>query len=136
MQKILGLDIGTYSIKAAIIWNDYKIINDYKNYLVHQLIEQKIEYKEGINEKEAQTQAIDALIKNYNLEFDTVYAAIDSKNVSIRKVDFQNIRKRDIVGFLENELESSSPFAIEDSILDYQIIEYTKNKSSVLSVLS
>ena len=40
MQKILGLDIGTYSIKAAIIWNDYKIINDYKNYLVHQLIEQ------------------------------------------------------------------------------------------------
>jgi len=136
MQKILGLDIGTYSIKAAIIWNDYKIINDYKNYLVHQLIEQKIEYKEGINEKEAQTQAIDALIKKYNLEFDTVYAAIDSKNVSIRKVDFQNIRKRDIVGFLENELESSSPFAIEDSILDYQIIEYTKNKSSVLSVLS
>lgn len=136
MQKILGLDIGTYSIKAAIIWNDYKIINDYKNYLVHQLIEHKIEYKEGVSEKDAQMQAIDALIKTHNLEFDTVYAAIDSKNVSIRKVDFQNIRKRDIVGFLENELESSSPFAIEDSILDYQIIEYTRNKSSVLSVLS
>ncbi|MGY3803690.1 pilus assembly protein PilM [Pigmentibacter ruber] len=135
MQKILGLDIGTYSIKAVIIWNDYKIINDYKNYLVHQLIEKKIEYKEGLSEKEAQTQAIDALIKEYNIEFDLVFAAIDAKNVSIRKVDFQNIRKRDIVGFLENELESSSPFAIEETILDYQIIDYTKNRSSVLAVL-
>lgn len=136
MQKILGLDIGTYSIKAVIIWNDYKIINDYKNYLVHQLIEKKIEYKEGVSLKEAQTRAIDALIKEYNIEFDLVFAAIDAKNVSIRKVDFQNIRKRDIVGFLENELESSSPFAIEDTILDYQIIDYTKNRSSVLAVLA
>ncbi len=136
MQKILGLDIGTYSIKAVIIWNDYKIINDYKNYLVHQLIEKKIEYREGVSFKEAQTRAIDALIKEYNIEFDLVFAAIDAKNVSIRKVDFQNIRKRDIVGFLENELESSSPFAIEDTILDYQIIDYTKNRSSVLAVLA
>lgn len=136
MQKILGLDIGTYSIKAVIIWNDYKIVNDYKNYLVHQLIEKKIEYKDGISLKEAQSRAIEALIKENNLEFDVVYAAIDAKNVSIRKVDFQNIRKRDILGFLENELESSSPFAIEEAILDYQIIDFSKNRSSVLAVLA
>ena len=129
MQKILGLDIGTYSIKAVILWSDYK------NYRVHQLLEQKIEYKEGVSEKAAQTAAIDTLIQQNQLEFDVVYAALDSRNVSIRKVDFENIRKRDIPGFLENELESSSPFAIEDSILDYQIIEFTKSRSSVLAVL-
>jgi type IV pilus assembly protein PilM len=129
MQKILGLDIGTYSIKAVILWNDYK------NYRVHQLLEQKIEYKEGVSEKAAQTAAIDALLQQNQLEFDVVYAALDSRNVSIRKVDFENIRKRDIPGFLENELESSSPFAIEDSILDYQIIEFAKSRSSVLAVL-
>ncbi len=129
MQKILGLDIGTYSIKAVILWNDYK------NYRVHQLIEQKVEYKEGVSEKAAQTAAIDILIQQNQLEFDVVYAALDSRNISIRKVDFENIRKRDIPGFLENELESTSPFAIEDSILDYQIIEFTKTHSSVLAVL-
>lgn len=129
MQKILGLDIGTYSVKIVILWNDYK------NYRVHQLLEQKVEYKEGVSEKTAQTAAIDFLLQQNQLEFDIVYAALDSRNVSIRKVDFENIRKRDIPGFLENELESSSPFAIEDSILDYQIIEYTKSHSSVLAVL-
>ena len=135
MQKILGLDIGTYSIKAVIIWNDFKVINNYKNYLIHQLIEQKIEYKDGVSEKAAQIIAIDTLVKKNQLVFDVVYAAIDSRHVSIRKVDFDNIRKRDILGFLENELESTSPFAMEDSILDYQIIEYTKKHSSVLAVL-
>lgn len=129
MQKILGLDIGTYSIKAVILWNDYK------NYRVHQLFEQKIEYSENINEKTAQSSALKLLFEQNEIEYDVLYAALDSRYVSIRKVDFENIRKRDIPGFLENELESTSPFAIEDSILDYQIIDYAKSKSSVLAVL-
>ncbi|APJ02999.1 pilus assembly protein PilM [Silvanigrella aquatica] len=130
MQKILGLDIGTHSIKAVILWNDYK------NYRIQQCYEQKVEYKESISEGVAQADAIDKLIKINQLEFDVVYAALDARHVSMRKVDFENIRKRDIPGFLENELESSSPFAIEDSILDYQIIDYSKSKSSVLAILS
>lgn len=129
MQKILGLDIGTYSIKVVIIWNDYK------NYYIPMLVEQIIEYKEGVNEKDSQIAALENLFQQKQLEFDLVYAAVDSKKASIRKVDFENIRKRDIPGFLENELESSSPFTIDESVLDFQVIEYSKSRSSVLAVL-
>ncbi|KAB8027406.1 pilus assembly protein PilM [Fluviispira multicolorata] len=129
MQKILGLDIGSYSIKAVIIWNDYK------NYIVHQFFEQVIERKDGIDESSAQSQAIAALFAKHKPEYDVMFAALDSRFASIRRVEFDNIKKRDIPNFLENELESSSPFAIEDSILDYQLIDYTKSHSSLLAVL-
>ncbi|BBH52220.1 pilus assembly protein PilM [Fluviispira sanaruensis] len=129
MQKILGLDIGSYSIKAVIIWNDYK------NYIVHQFFEQLVEIKEGLDERTAQSQAIAELLAKNKPVYDVMYAALDSRFASIRRVDFDNIKKRDIPSFLENELESSSPFAIEDSILDYQLIDYTKSHSSLLAVL-
>lgn len=129
MQKILGLDIGSYSVKAAILWNDYK------NFTVKKIVEQKIEYKEGVEQSASLVTAIDILIHENQLEYDVVYAALDSRSVSIRKVDFENIRKRDILGFLENELESTSPFDMGETILDYQIIKYSKTSSAVLAVL-
>ncbi|WP_338636890.1 pilus assembly protein PilM [Spirobacillus cienkowskii] len=129
MQKILGLDIGSYSVKATILWNDFK------NFTVKKIVEQKIDYKEGVEHNASLVTAIDILIHENQLEYDVVYAALDSRSVSIRKVDFENIRKRDILGFLENELESTSPFDMEETILDYQIIKYSKTSSAVLAVL-
>jgi type IV pilus assembly protein PilM len=129
MQKILGLDIGTYSIKALIIWNNYK------NLKIFKFIEKKIEYDTKMSLQIAQQKTLANLLTEEQFDYDLAYGALDSRFVSIHKVDFKNIKKRDLPGFLRNELESSSPFAIEDSIFDYQIINSDKKSSSALAIL-
>jgi type IV pilus assembly protein PilM len=129
MQKILGLDFGSYSVKAILITHTF---NAYK---VERFYEVAVPEIEGIDQELIEYTAIRQLLNENSIEFDRTFTALNGLMVSTRTFVFQNVKKRDIPLVVQNELETSAPFNLEDTIIDQQVIETVNGATSVLSAM-
>lgn len=129
MQKILGLDFGSYSVKAILITHTF---NAYK---VERFYEVAVPEIEGIDQELIEYTAIRQLLSENSIEFDRTFTALNGLMVSTRTFVFQNVKKRDIPLVVQNELETSAPFNLEDTIIDQQVIETVNGATSVLSAM-
>ncbi|MCX6123705.1 MAG: hypothetical protein NTV34_02990, partial [Proteobacteria bacterium] len=66
MQKVIGLDIGSYSIKAV------EIVNSFKSYEIVNFYEAVIPYSETIEPDVLIPQTMEKLFKDNNLHADRV----------------------------------------------------------------
>jgi type IV pilus assembly protein PilM len=129
MQKILGLDLGSYSIKAIEILNTVKT---YKVTAFHEVVMPEIE---GIDPRSIGTTAIKQLFSENEIDVDRTFTAMLGLHVSMRVLQLHNIKKRNIPAVVQNELESQAPFAIEDTIIDQQILDVRDGVTTVLAVM-
>lgn len=129
MQKILGLDIGSYSIKAI------EILNTFKNYKVTDFYEIVIPEIEGLDQSAVGMTAVKQLFTENEIDVDRTYTAIMGLLVSMRVMQLQNIKKRNIPTIVMNEIESQAPFSIDDTVIDQQIVETTDGVTTVLAVM-
>jgi type IV pilus assembly protein PilM len=129
MQKILGLDLGSYSIKAIEILNTFKT---YKVTAFHEVVMPEIE---GVDPRSIGTTAIRQLFAENEIDVDRTYTAMLGLHVSMRVLQLQNVKKRNIPSVVQNELESQAPFAIEDTVIDQQILETNGGVTTVLAVM-
>jgi type IV pilus assembly protein PilM len=129
MQKILGLDIGSYSIKAV------EILNTFKTYKVTKLYEIAIPEIEGLDQHLVGMTAVKQLFNENEVDADRTYTAMMGLLVSMRVLNLQNVKKRMVQQIVENELESSAPFSLEDVVIDQQIIDNRDGVTSVLAVM-
>jgi type IV pilus assembly protein PilM len=129
MQKILGLDLGSYSIKAIEILNTFKT---YKVTAFHEVVMPEIE---GVDPRSIGTTAIRQLFAENEIDVDRTYTAMLGLHVSMRVLQLQNVKKRNIPSVVQNELESQAPFAIEDTVIDQQILETNDGVTTVLAVM-
>lgn len=129
MQKILGLDLGSYSIKAIEILNTFKT---YKVTAFHEVVMPEIE---GVDPRAVGTTAIRQLFAENEIDVDRTYTAMLGLHVSMRVLQLQNVKKRNIPSVVQNELESQAPFAIEDTVIDQQILETNDGVTTVLAVM-
>lgn len=130
MQKILGLDIGSYSIKAV------EITNTFKTYKVTQFYENIIPEIEGLDQSIIGMTAVKQLFAENEIEVDRTYTAIMGLLASIRILQLQNVKKRMVPQIVLSELEGHAPISLDDVVVDQQILGTVNNQSNVLAVLS
>lgn len=129
MQKILGLDFGSYSIKAI------EITHTFNAYKVERFYEVAVPEIEGIEQELIEYTAIRQLLSENSIEVDKIYTAMNGLMVSTRTFNFQNVKKRDVPLVVQNELEASAPFNLEDTIIDQQVIDVVNGATTVLSAM-
>ncbi|MBM3382510.1 MAG: hypothetical protein FJY29_08740 [Betaproteobacteria bacterium] len=129
MQKILGLDFGSYSIKAL------EITHTFNAYKVERFYEVAVPEIEGLDPELVEYTAIRQLFNENSIEVDRIFTAMNGLMVSTRTFSFQNVKKRDVPLVVENELEASAPFSLEESIIDQQVLESVNGTTSVLSAM-
>jgi type IV pilus assembly protein PilM len=129
MQKILGLDIGSYSIKAV------EILNTFKTHKVTNFYEIVIPEIEGLDSSLVGLTAVKQLFSENDIDADRTYTAMMGLLCSMRVLQLQNVKKRMIPQVVQNELETQAPFELDEVVIDSQVLDSKENNTSVLSVL-
>ncbi len=132
MQKIVALDIGSYSIKAL------EIINTFKTHQFQNFYELKVPEHSEEEDTEVLSQALETLFKTNNLNADQIVTAMPGQYISYRILPFNYNDPKKIELTIEPTLEDIVPFNLEDMIISHQILGdgSDKNKSNVLAVMT
>jgi type IV pilus assembly protein PilM len=130
MQKILGLDIGSYSVKAV------EILNMYKSYRVTGFHEVVVPEIEGVDDSDVALTAVRQLFRQNDIVADKIFTGIMGALVSTRFFELENVKKRSLGAVVQSELESQAPFRMEDVVIDHQLLETRGAMSTVLAVMA
>lgn len=130
MQKVIGLDIGSYSIKAV------EIVNSFKSYEITNFYEVVIPYRDDIEPDVLIPQTMEQLFRENNLHADRVLTAMPGQYISSRIIPlpFSDARKVDMA--VLSEVEDAVPFDLEDMIVDHQILGQTGGKTLAMVVMT
>lgn len=125
-QLILGIDIGSYSIKVA------EIERTVKEFHLVGFFEQPIVNAESMGKEGATAQALARLFEEYNLSTQAAYTALPGQLTSHRAIDlpFADFKKVDQT--IEFEMENYVPLPLEDLLIDYEFLATSKTGSTVL----
>lgn len=118
-MRILGVDLGTFSLKAV------EIDSAFGRYEVHDYHEQKVEAGEE------PVAAFQRLIHSLPKKPDRVVMALPTRDVTFRNLHLPTRDRKAIQAGVGFELEDELPFPAEKSIYDYSILSQTKQSSEL-----
>jgi len=130
MQRVIGLDIGSYSIKAV------EIINTFKSYEITQFYEKVIPTGPEISPDIAVPQCMSALFSENGLEADRIITAMPGQYISSRIMAFNFSDPRKIESAIYSEVEDEVPFNMDDMIYDHQILGTMEGQTMALVVMT
>jgi type IV pilus assembly protein PilM len=116
MQKVIGLDIGSFSIKAV------EIINSFKSYQIQNFYELEMDYREGVEKDVVLAECLDKLFRDNNLQADRILTAMPGQYISSRILPTTFSDPRKIGMAVLAEIEDAVPFNLDDMIVDHQIL--------------
>lgn len=125
-QTILGIDVGSYSVKVA------EVVRSFKGFAFVHFYERKIQYSEVLTREESVTSALQGILEDNALTWDSCFTALPGRSIATRFVDFPFGQIKKIDQAVEFEIEDHVPFRLEDLVLDYHITRATKDSSSVI----
>lgn len=125
-QTILGIDIGSYSIKIA------EVERSFKGYEFVNFYERAIQYNELLKPEESLMVTLQGMMDDFGLRWDQVIVGYPGQKISSRilTLPFGNLKK--VEQTLEFELEGFIPFDLDKLTLDYHVLRATKESSDVL----
>lgn len=126
-QTVLGIDVGSYSVKIAQVqrgFGEFKLVNFFEVPLVAE---------EVLTYHEAASAALSKFLADNPIPYDSCVVSLPGTMVSYRAIElpFNNPKKIDQT--LEFEIESLVPFEIDDILFDYTILNTGENYSKVLA---
>lgn len=127
-QNILGIDIGTYSVKLILIersFDDFRIL---------QFVEQPLNLQTRLPHDELAALAVEQALKATPMAADIVSVSLPGHFLSSRIIDMPFTNAKKLAQVVEFELEGFVPFAIEDLVFDFHILGKTENNSRLLCV--
>ncbi len=130
MQKVIGLDIGSYSIKAI------EIVNTFKSYEVVNFYEVVIPNLESVPLDAIVPICMEQLFQEHNLQADRILTAMPGQFISSRVIPFAFNDPRKIAASIAIEIEEYVPFNMDDMIIDHQILGVAKGKTMALAVMT
>lgn len=125
-QKILGIDIGSHSVKIA------EIERSFKGFEFVRFYERKIVYNELLKPEESMAVTLQGLIDDNNLKCDSAIAGYPGEKISARQIELPFGSTKKIDQTIEFELEEYIPFDIETLVTDYHILKLSKDLSEVM----
>ncbi len=129
MQKIIAIDIGSYSIKAI------EILNKIKSYEVSNVFEKKLPHLEE-PDPTLISVSLKSLFDEQNIQADRIITAMPGQYISSRIMAFNFADPTKIEAAVYSEIEDIVPFNIEDMILDQQILGSRNGRTFTLVVLT
>lgn len=129
-QRVLGLDIGSYSIKGAIFDVAFKTFNLTDLYESSQL---RIEELDGEERIRRIREGFMNLIKENRINPHFTISSIPGTKISTRMLTLPFNRKK-VDKVLPFELENYLPFSLDELVIDYHIISSLKNSTILLAV--
>ncbi|NBQ52924.1 MAG: hypothetical protein EBU49_05020 [Proteobacteria bacterium] len=130
MQKIIGLDIGSYSIKAV------EIINTFKSYEIANFYETIIPIREDVDPDVVVPSCMEQLFRENALDADRIITAMPGQYISSRILSFNFSDPRKIQAAVFSEVEDVVPFNLDEMIIDHQILGTADSKTLALIVLT
>lgn len=127
-QRIIGIDVGTYSVKIA------EIERSFKSFAFTNFFERRIQYNELLSTDESVAIALQGIIDDNDLSWDIAVAGVPGQRVSSRLLTFPFGGAKKIEQTVQFEMEGHIPFDIEDILMDYSVVWSTKEASKVLVV--
>jgi len=128
-QKVLGLDIGSHSIKGAIYdvaFRAFELTDLYESSAMR--IDEL-----GADEKAVvQGESLRQLISENKISADIVVSCVSGMQVSTRVITLPFDKKK-LEKVLPFELESYLPFPLDQLIIDYHVISSSRKQTSVLA---
>ena len=130
MQKIIGLDIGSYSIKAV------EILNHFKSYEISQFYEKIIPQSEDLAPEDVVPTCMEELFRENNLTADRILTAMPGQYISSRIVPFGFSDPSKIESAVLSEVEDVVPFNLDEMIIDHQILGEKNGQTITLVVMT
>ncbi|MCB9228110.1 MAG: pilus assembly protein PilM [Deltaproteobacteria bacterium] len=130
MQKIIGLDIGSFSIKAV------EIINRYSSYEISNFYENVIPQIDEISPDLVIPACMEQLFHENDLKADRIVTAMPGQYISSRILPFSFSDPHKIAAAVYAEIEDAVPFNLDDMIVDHQILGQTNGKTVALVVMT
>jgi len=127
-QRIIGIDIGSYSVKVA------ELTRSFKSFAFVAFYERRIIESELLSREETVALALQGLIDDHNLHWDAVCCGYPSQLVSSRILAFPFGNRKKIDQTIEFEIENHIPFHLEDIVLDYTVLWSVKDASKVMAL--
>jgi len=127
-QRILGIDIGSYSVKIA------ELVRSFRSFEFVAFYERRIIENELLSKDESIALAIQSLIDDNNLQWDVVCCGFPSQYVTSRLLTFPFSNRKKISQTIAFEIENYVPFKIEDIVYDYTVLSSTKDFSKVMAL--
>ncbi len=131
-DHIVGLDIGSRSIKAAEITETKRGLSLTRFGIVdiaHGAIEEGT-----INEPETVAESIKQLFKSYNIKESNVAVSIGGYSVIVKKISVQTMDEEKLQETIHFEAEQYIPFDISDVNLDFQILGESESNPGQMNV--
>jgi len=130
MQRVIGLDIGSYSIKAV------EIVNTFKSYEITNFYENIIPNVDELDPDVVLPACMEQLFQENNLKADRIITAMPGQYISSRVMPFAFSDARKIEAAILSELEDAVPFNMEDMIIDHQILGTMNGQTVALAVMT
>lgn len=126
-QKILGIDIGSYSVKIALLSRSLR------HFELERYYEQTIVQGGRLSREEATASVLKNLVEKNELVADVIAVSLPAHQVSCRVIDLPFTNTKKIEQTIDFELEGHVPLPLEDMLVDYHILSIEENRSTVLA---
>lgn len=127
-QNILGIDIGTFSVKVALIERRVR-----EFYLVD-FVEQALNPASRLPHEEQATLTLEQILSTRAMRADVICMSLSGHIMSSRILDVPATQPKKIAEGIEFELEGYVPMPMEDLHFDHHVLSSTENSSRVLCV--
>lgn len=130
MQRVIGLDIGSYSVKAV------EIVNTFKSYEIANFYENVIPQIDEIKPDTVIPACMEQLFKENNLEADRIITAMPGQYISSRILSFNFSDAKKIEAAVFSEIEDHVPFNLDQMVVDHQLLGEVNGKTIALVAMT
>lgn len=126
MQKILGIDVGTHSIKACLMGRSFS------EFEVLRFEQRVIHSNSRLTYEEQAAGVIKSIVESGDFSADTIVTSLPSHHLSFRflELPFTNLKK--VSQTYQFELESFVPLSLDELLVDYHVLSAEENQSHLL----
>lgn len=121
-MRILGIDLGTTSIKAVEIDSAFGRYEIHDYHEIPRMPGQPLQGPEG---------AIASLMSKLRKQPDRISVALRTGQVTFRNLTLPTRDKKAIASGISFELEDELPFSLDDAVYDYSVLNQTKQSTQV-----
>ena len=124
MKNVLGLDIGSHSLKAVELEQGLRTLEVVRTCL------------EPRDPALALSDQIARMLQTHSMQAAHVVAAVRGDRVSVRRLSFPFSEKRRLAQAVPFELEDQVPYDLDDMVVDWDLASKERSRAEVLSVLA
>lgn len=127
-QVILGVDVGSYSIKIA------RAERGMGEFHLTDFYEIPVMAHEVLTPEQATEALLNRFMQENQIQYDSIAASLSGLHCAFRTLEFPFTQTKKIDSAIEFELENYVPFPLEELCVDYVVLDKAENSSKALAV--